>query len=66
MVYVMCAESRKHPARQVTVSVGNLSTILHITVCTFQRRRILAYEEIRNLIVDAWSKLQSGLSGAMS
>ena len=47
-------ESRKHPSRQVTVSVGNLSVILHITVCTFRRLRILARNKIHNLIVDAW------------
>jgi hypothetical protein len=49
-------ESRKHPARQLTVSVGNLSPILHITVCTFQRRRILACDETHNLILDAWTQ----------
>ena len=50
----MNPESRKHPSRQVTVSLGNLSVILHITAYTFQRRRILACDEIHNLIVDAW------------
>jgi putative transposase len=42
------------PPRQLTVSVGNLSVILHITACTFRRRRILACDEIHNLIVSAW------------
>jgi putative transposase len=50
----MCSEPRKHPARQLTVSVGNLSAILHITACTFRRRRILACDEIHNLIIEAW------------
>jgi putative transposase len=53
---VMYRESRKHPARQLTVSVGNLSTILNVTACTFQRRRILACEETHNLILDAWTQ----------
>ena len=56
MMSVMYRESRKHPARQLTVSVGNLSTILHVTACTFQRRRILACEETHNLILDAWTQ----------
>jgi putative transposase len=50
----MYSESRKHPARQLTVSVGNLGVILHITACTFRRRCILACDEIHNLIIDAW------------
>ena len=50
----MYSESRKHPARQLTVSEGNLSVILHITACTFRRRRILASDEIHNLILSAW------------
>ena len=49
-------ESRKHPARQNTVSVGNLGPILHITACTFQRRRILACDETHNLILEAWTQ----------
>jgi len=56
MLSVMYRESRKHPARQLTVSVGNLSTILHVTACTFERRRTLACEETHNLILDAWTQ----------
>jgi len=54
MCRVVEPESRKHPSRQITVSAGNLSVILHITACTFRRHRILASNEIHNLIVDAW------------
>ena len=50
----MYGESRKHPARRLTVSAGNLSVILHITACTFRRHRILACDEIHNLILSAW------------
>jgi hypothetical protein len=53
-IRAMYGESRKHPARRLTVSVGNLSVILHITACTFRRHRILACDEIHNLIVSAW------------
>ena len=56
MLSVMYRESRKHPARQLTVSVGNLSTILHVTACTFERLRTLACEETHNLILDAWTQ----------
>jgi putative transposase len=52
----MYKESRKHPSRQTTVSVGNLSVILLVTACTYQRRRILACNEIHALIVDAWTQ----------
>jgi putative transposase len=51
---VMYTESRKHPTRQPTVSVGNLSVILLITACTYRRRGILAREEIHRLLRDAW------------
>ena len=49
-------ESRKHPSRQTTVSVGNLSVILLITACTHQRRPILARDEIHNLLIRAWTQ----------
>jgi putative transposase len=52
----MYNESREHPSRQTTVSVGNLSVILLITACTYQRRRILARKNIHDLIVDAWTQ----------
>ena len=51
----MDLESRKHPSRQVTASAGNRSIILHVTACTFRRRRILACNKIHDLIVDAWT-----------
>jgi REP element-mobilizing transposase RayT len=52
----MLFDSRKHPSRQPTVSVGNLSVIVLITVCTHQRRRILAQNEIHHLIIEAWKQ----------
>ena len=52
----MYSESRKHPSRQITVSVGNLSVIVLITVCTHQRRRILARNEIHDLMIEAWKQ----------
>jgi putative transposase len=52
----MYNESREHPSRQTTVSVSNLSVILLITACTYQRRRILARKNIHDLIVDAWTQ----------
>ena len=42
----MYSESRKHPARQLTVSASNLSVILHITACTFRRRRIVMPDHV--------------------
>jgi len=50
----MYIESRKHPSRHTTISVGNLSVILMITACTHQRRPILASDKIHGLLVDAW------------
>ena len=46
--------SRKHPSRQPTISVGNLSVILLVTACAHQRRRILARHDVHDLIVEAW------------
>jgi hypothetical protein len=53
----MYHESRKHPSRQTTVSAGNLSVILLVTACTYQRRFILGRKDIHDLIVDAWTEL---------
>jgi putative transposase len=49
-------DSRKHPSRQPTVSIGNLSIVLLVTACTHQRRRILARQEIHDLIREAWTQ----------
>ncbi len=38
------------------MSIGNLSVILLVTACTHQRRRILARQEIHDLIREAWTQ----------
>jgi putative transposase len=49
-------DSRKHPSRQPTVSVGNLSIIVLVTACAYQRRRILARHDVHDLIRHAWTQ----------
>ncbi|MBV9273782.1 MAG: transposase [Verrucomicrobia bacterium] len=51
----MFKHSRRHPSRQPTLTPGNLSPILLITVCADQRRQILARKEIHELLVKAWA-----------
>lgn len=45
---------RKHPARQPVYASGNRADIIFLTVCTHQRKRILANETVHRVLVDAW------------
>ena len=45
---------RKHPARQPIYDSGNRLNIIFLTVCTHQRKRILANEAVHRILIDAW------------
>jgi REP element-mobilizing transposase RayT len=47
---------RKHPAHHPVADEGNLSPIIFLTVCTQDRKRILAHADIHELLRSAWIK----------
>ncbi|MDF7826836.1 transposase [Pontiellaceae bacterium B12227] len=46
--------NRKHPAHHPTVERHNQPVIIHLTVCTDQRRPILASEQVHAALTDVW------------
>jgi putative transposase len=46
---------RFYPAKQAWVSKGNRSVIVFITVCTKNRKHILARPEIHGLLLQSWA-----------
>ena len=46
---------RQHPARQPVYGVGTRSQIIFLTVCTHQRKRILANEAVHQILIKAWT-----------
>jgi len=46
---------REKPAHFPTVESGNRSIIIFLTVCTKQRRPLLANDRAANLILEAWT-----------
>lgn len=46
---------RKRPAHFPTVEAGNRSIIIFLTICTNQRRPLLANDRAANLILEAWT-----------
>ena len=45
---------RQHPARQPVYDSGNRANIIFLTVCSHQRKRILANDAVHSLLLDAW------------
>ncbi|MGZ0656385.1 REP-associated tyrosine transposase [Coraliomargarita sp. W4R72] len=54
---------RQHPARQPVYDQGNRANIIFLTVCTHQRKRILANETVHRLLIDAWTQADHWLVG---
>jgi putative transposase len=48
--------SRKKPAQMPVVETGNQAVIVFLTVCTKERKPILAKPDIHELLVDSWQK----------
>ncbi|MEM7145039.1 MAG: transposase [Verrucomicrobiota bacterium] len=48
-------KDREVPARQPIYSSGNLSEVIFLTVCTKQRKPILASDEVHSLLCSLWS-----------
>ncbi|MFN2474935.1 MAG: transposase [Chthoniobacterales bacterium] len=56
-------DDRKHPAHWPTRERDNLSVIIFVTVCTEKRKKILAYPESVQVILDAWCAADHWLVG---
>ncbi len=46
--------NRKHPARHPPIEQHNRSVIIHLTVCTHNRRKILANDKLHSKLVEIW------------
>jgi putative transposase len=48
--------SRKHPIHMPPIKRLGQSTIFYVTVCTKDRKRILACDRVHSILVDAWTQ----------
>jgi REP element-mobilizing transposase RayT len=46
---------RKHPAHHPTFESHNKLIIVFLTVCSYQRRKILASQAVQTALIDAWT-----------
>ena len=54
---------RRYPARHILDDVGNRANIAFVTVCTRNRRRLLAHDEIHELLLRFWREGSHWLVG---
>jgi len=55
--------NRKHPAHHAFIEGHNKSIILFLTVCSHQRRKILATEHVHETLLTVWSSSNQWLVG---
>jgi putative transposase len=55
--------ARKQPAHHPPLHKPTCSTIIFLTVCTKNRRKILARHEVHELLLTCWSGADSGIVG---
>jgi len=59
----MTFRPRTRPARQPVFEIGNLSTIIFVTVCTLDRKPILTRDDIHQTLRRAWQKADHWIVG---
>ncbi|MEM7013888.1 MAG: hypothetical protein AAF585_20695, partial [Verrucomicrobiota bacterium] len=52
-------KQRKRPARLPLFESGNLAPIIYLTVCCKDRKPILAKDDIHQLLIDIWSRVEN-------
>ena len=54
---------RRHPGRQPVYDLGNRSNIIFLTVCTHQRKQILASDAVHRVLLNAWTAADHWIVG---